>query len=246
MEKEEIKQIYQQDFFGEKKNEEILVNSDEFYDNDKAFAYITYYLQSHTKDAKILDAACGNGMYGNKLYEIGYRNIHLLDLFENVNTYGVYTQGSIDKLPYQNGSFDFIYCLSAIYYLDDPRDGIREFARCLKKGGHLILSGHTKYSFQACKRRMLVRFHRKKAKGLQGVKFDHDPVEYRKMCESCGLRVISMDGINRKLYYRIYSHLKRKRGIILPLGKVKVKEAGSLNIINARFSYHSIIVCEKI
>src|SRR4051812_45642709 len=101
------------------------------------------------KGARILDAGCGNGRYALALAERGYRNIVGIDLFDPGDAAGgafQYVKASLDRIPAQDGEFDFIYSNSVIYHLESPAAGIRELARVLKPGGRLVMSAHSKYS----------------------------------------------------------------------------------------------------
>ena len=51
-----------------------------------------------------------------------------------------FKQGSINKLPYANNTFDTIIASLVIHYLKNPETALKEFHRVLKKGGILIFS----------------------------------------------------------------------------------------------------------
>ena len=41
------------------------------------------------------------------------------------------------KLPLRTGEADLVACFSGLHMLDDPREALHEFARCLRPGGQL-------------------------------------------------------------------------------------------------------------
>jgi SAM-dependent methyltransferase len=45
------------------------------------------------------------------------------------------------RLPVKTGEADMVVCYSGLHMLDDPREALREFARCLRPGG--VLAGTT-------------------------------------------------------------------------------------------------------
>jgi SAM-dependent methyltransferase len=42
-------------------------------------------------------------------------------------------------LPFEGGSFDLVTCLGALHHIPNVSDVVRELARCLRPGGHLIV-----------------------------------------------------------------------------------------------------------
>lgn len=47
---------------------------------------------------------------------------------------------SDSPLPFTNGQFDFAYCISVLEHIPEPRRVISELARCIKRGGLLLLT----------------------------------------------------------------------------------------------------------
>ena len=45
-----------------------------------------------------------------------------------------------ERLDYADDSFDSIVCVEGLEHAENPQNAIREFARLLRKGGHLIVS----------------------------------------------------------------------------------------------------------
>lgn len=55
-------------------------------------------------------------------------------------------RGAGTHLPYQNGTFDLVYCVDAIHHFGDHRAFIREASRLLKPNGALAIIGHDPHS----------------------------------------------------------------------------------------------------
>lgn len=47
-------------------------------------------------------------------------------------------EASVDRMPFEDGSFDLCLCLNGLHCMDDPRAALREMARCLRPGGRLV------------------------------------------------------------------------------------------------------------
>ncbi|MEW5897166.1 MAG: class I SAM-dependent methyltransferase [Nanoarchaeota archaeon] len=90
------------------------------------------------KEAKILDAGCGQGLLVEEFHERGY-DITGIDAF-----YGskLVKKGNILKNSFKDNSFDVILCLDVIehFQLNEQEALIAELARILKPEGKLIFS----------------------------------------------------------------------------------------------------------
>ncbi|MCK4441494.1 MAG: class I SAM-dependent methyltransferase [Sulfurovaceae bacterium] len=219
-------------------------------DNDIQLEYIFNYL-SKDKNTKILDAGCGNGNYAFYLADLGYINISAVDLFANIETDKFkYQKSSIDNLPFEDNSFDFIYSNSVIYYLENPKYGIYEFKRVLKKDGILFFTAHTKYSFFTLWR-IIKRdiFKLKSMEHLKGVKF-YSANYYKKILEESGFEILLQDGYETSfftypLYKKIVRGFEKYLNIKLPLRK-SYSNNGLLGKVKSELSYHSVFVARKI
>jgi|ADurb_Leu_01_Slu_FD_contig_31_145685_length_1316_multi_3_in_0_out_0_2 ubiquinone/menaquinone biosynthesis C-methylase UbiE len=96
---------------------------------------------------RVLEVACGSGM-GLKLLsgkatvvaggDIDASNLHLAaSICEGAKT-SLYRMDA-HCLPFKNDSFDTILLFESIYYLKNPEKFVRESARVLRNGGHLII-----------------------------------------------------------------------------------------------------------
>lgn len=250
---DEIKEIYEKKFT-QSKTASVDSKSDE------QFRFLLFAIEQYkrihdtknSKDMKILDAACGNGKYANKLVELGYRNVHAIDLFENISEPSVsYTKGSIDRIPFQNESFDLIYCTSALYYLKDPVNGIREFSRCLKKDGVLLLTVTTKYSLHTLVRILRKLFRTKGSEHLDFYHFRYSIFRYRRMLKQESFVILWIDGF--WLMARDYVMLVIRKMIRILKNDPSytfqnrriISRSRRAGLYKAVFGYHTVIIARK-
>jgi len=211
--------------------------------------YILKYLPKN-KNIKIFDAGCGNGKYAEKLMHFGYKKIYGLDIFPKLNNIHFnYIMGSLDHLPYNNSSFDFVYYNSAIYYLNNINKGFFEFSRVLKKGDKLLITVPTKYSLFTLWRRFKLWLGLKSAKHLKGLKF-YSRREYINFLEKNDFEVILVDGYDLSfLFYPAYRKFSRfcelYLGFKIPLLKNRITKSKFMRDIKSIFGYHMIIVGKK-
>lgn len=218
-------------------------------DDDIQLQYILKYLPVE-KSIAILDAGCGNGKYAFRLSKAGYEHIDAIDLFDDLGpTSFTYTKTSIDKTPFRDGVFDFIYANSVIYYLDDPDTGIQEFSRISKIGGILILSGHTRYSVFTLIRKCKLFLHMRSVEHLRGVRF-RDASYYEERLRRHGYDILARDGfLLSAILYPIYFYgalvLRKYGNVHLPLLRDKITTNRVLGHVRSIFAYHFILVARK-
>ena len=237
---ENIEKIYRERLFSQKPS---------LKDDDVQLWYILNYL-SKNKNISILDAGCGNGNYAFYLSNLGYKHISAVDLFANIETKEfIYQQASIDNLPFKDASFDFVYANSVIYYLENPEDGISEFAKVLKDNGILFFTAHTKYSFFTLWRIIKRDFFKLKSmEHLENVKF-YSATYYKKILGENGFEIVLQDGYNTSfllypLYKKIVRGLEKYFKIKLPLAQACI-DNGIVGKIKSEISYHSVFIARK-
>ena len=99
------------------------------------------------KNKIVLDMGCGNGRYSYALKNFGAKKVFAIDgdIKDNIKMKTVeYQNGSILKLPYKNGSFDFVFCNGKLSHTKNWKTGIKEAYRVLKKNGVFWLSVYGK------------------------------------------------------------------------------------------------------
>jgi len=82
-----------------------------------------------------LDVGCGAGRYvskpcGNINLDINKPNRKITD----------FVQADAHHLPFQDNTFEIVYCFEVIEHVESPLKMIREFHRVVKKDGTLVLS----------------------------------------------------------------------------------------------------------
>ena len=102
-------------------------------------------------NSRLLDAGCGASplasLFGEKRYKIVGMDYSLEMLKANTRTFfkstqrkNVFFQADIESLPLPRNSFDLIFCLGVLCYLNQDREGLEELYAVLKPGGTLFLS----------------------------------------------------------------------------------------------------------
>jgi predicted SAM-dependent methyltransferase len=98
---------------------------------------VRQYLSSVPASARVLDAGCGEGVLVDEFH--GRLAIEGLDAHYASD---LVRRGSVDALPYGDGSFDRALCLDVLEHLsfaEQPR-ALAELFRVLKPGGELLVT----------------------------------------------------------------------------------------------------------
>lgn len=95
--------------------------------------------------AKILDVACGKGIFlycarkrGLVTYGIDISK-NALKIAREINPNSEIIVGNAESLPYENNSFDYVTCLGSLEHFPDPEKGVREISRVLKNNGKVCI-----------------------------------------------------------------------------------------------------------
>lgn len=177
--------------------------------------FIYRYLPTD-RQARLLDAGCGDGRYSRLFASDSYTNITAIDLFKTFpQTEGIdYRCNSITAIDLPDQSVDFLYSMSVLYYLDDPTDGLREFFRVMKPGSKLVISAHTKYSLFTLERKLQLALASipmptrlrallchvvGDAEHLRGVRF-YSATDYCRKMQEVGFVPIAIDGFRLQWY----------------------------------------------
>ena len=241
MKQEKIKQIYEKRLFLKKTT---------LKEDNIQLWYIMNNL-SKDKNITLLDAGCGSGNYAYYFATLGYKNIYAVDLFSKIDSDKfIYTQASIDKLPFSDDFFDFIYSNSVIYYLENPENAIKEFKRIIKKKGIIVFTAHTKYSiftlWRIIKRDILKL---DSMEYLIEAKF-YSANYYKKILKKNGFEIILQDGYNISfflypLYIKITKVIDKLFNIKLPILEPYLNN-NIIGKIKSEISYHSVFIIRKI
>ena len=90
----------------------------------------------------LLDVPAGEGALAARLLGAGFE-VRCCDLYPQIfRLPGVEIKGGdlSGVLPYADESFDFITCVEGLEHIENPQQAVREFARLLRPGGHLVVT----------------------------------------------------------------------------------------------------------
>lgn len=98
-------------------------------------------LENYPRGA-LLDVPAGEGALASRLKALGFE-VRCCDLYPEIFRLPDVDirRGDLSKsLPYVDAEFDYITCVEGIEHIENPQAAVREFARLLRAGGHLIVS----------------------------------------------------------------------------------------------------------
>lgn len=151
------------------------------------------------KDKKVLDIGAGTGWCGNEFQKRG-ANVVMID----INPLHEETiKMDMQKLEFENESFDFVNCHGSLHHAIDPSQAVKEMSRALKKNGLLLLTGEAILEGSWLRTRLnryLLQYpyliihdmEEWKAHGRSYLK-----VEYERWCADAGLEKIK-EGVYKK------------------------------------------------
>lgn len=104
---------------------------------------------------QVLDVACGDGTFSAWLAEqvdatgfvvgldVSTPWLACATLRHRASKEGaaptVFTQGDANAIPFEDGSFDFVFCAHSLQSLPDSRAALKEMTRVVRSGGHVAL-----------------------------------------------------------------------------------------------------------
>lgn len=111
-------------------------------------ALIIQVLSAHAPDAvDLLDAGCGTGGMLKAIGDAKHgANLNGIDLsaaacaFARRKTGAQVVQGSVDALPFADGSFDAVVCLDVLSYRMDQRAALAGLHRVIRPGGVVVVN----------------------------------------------------------------------------------------------------------
>ncbi len=126
--------------------------------NEKWGFQIKYYLHPREilaeqiaepleKEIRLLDVGCGCGAFmGHMQGKYPHASVYGIELFSKAagfaETMGEVICGDVEHMefPWPEGFFDYMVFGDVLEHLDDPQAVLTRLARCLKTGGHIIVS----------------------------------------------------------------------------------------------------------
>ncbi len=107
------------------------------------------------------------------------------------------------RLPFEDASFELVYCKQVLEHVEHPRELVAEVARVLEPGGHL--AGSTS---------QLEAFHSRSV-------FNWTPYGFMRVAEEAGLEVVELRPGDRRLHARGLARA-RPAALLLPLVGARV------------------------
>jgi SAM-dependent methyltransferase len=114
------------------------------------YPFVLANLPENGAGSRILDAGCGYRFFAPLLARRGYE-VYACDLDASIGArYDAlcarhdvaveFERQDLEKMTYSDGVFEHICCISVLEHARDPAAIAREFRRCLKPGGSLLLT----------------------------------------------------------------------------------------------------------
>ena len=114
--------------------------------SEQRFQQITGWTRNELDGKLVLDAGCGAGRFSEVALKYGAELV-AFDLSEAVDASKVnlspseplICQASIYELPFEPGTFDYVYCIGVVQHTPDPSATIRALCRMVKPTGQIGL-----------------------------------------------------------------------------------------------------------
>jgi SAM-dependent methyltransferase len=115
--------------------------------------------------ARVLDLGCGDGLLTRTLAARGARTVGL-DIDRAMLRAAIaraeappaqraqFVQGRIEQLPFPDAVFDTVAAVTVLCFVPDPTTALREIARVLRPGGHMVIGDLGRWSAWAVWRRV--------------------------------------------------------------------------------------------
>lgn len=112
---------------------------------NKEFSHWILNILNARQGAKILDVACGKGVflyYARKKGLIAYGidiSKNAIEIARKINPNSEIVIGYAESLPYEDNIFDYVTCLGSLEHFPDYEKGVREISRVLKNEGRVCI-----------------------------------------------------------------------------------------------------------
>ena len=122
----------------------------------------------------ILEVGCGTGVVAGEMARLGPVRVVGLDIDSEMLSFArrqqhdvTCVQGDVHTLPFSDGSFDAVVCHYLLLWLVDPAQGVREMARVVRPGGHVLTCAEPDYGGRVDHPHEMVRLGRLQAEALR-------------------------------------------------------------------------------
>jgi len=103
-------------------------------------------LRSAGGPSRLLDLGCGTGHWSRFFASQGYSvtgvdlSMRMLQVAHKEGSTGVTCcAGDAAALPFDDASFDVVAAMATLEFLPDPAGALREMARCVRRGGRILI-----------------------------------------------------------------------------------------------------------
>jgi ubiquinone/menaquinone biosynthesis C-methylase UbiE len=103
--------------------------------------WLDRYLPSNGQGLRLLDVGCGTGSHITRYINRGFDTAgidgseRMLEHARTANPSALLELADVERIPFEDASFDFVLCVEVLRYLPDAARCIHEMARVLKPGG---------------------------------------------------------------------------------------------------------------
>lgn len=116
------------------------------YSRKRLNLWLDRFLPERGDGLKLLDVGCGTGYHLARYHERGFEisgvdgSKDMLEQARIANPEIEFKQSDVDKLPYEDQSFDYVLCIEVLRYLPDINTCMSEINRVLKPGGTALVT----------------------------------------------------------------------------------------------------------
>ena len=138
--------------------------------------------------ATVLDLGCRDGKLRNYLSpDISYQGVDIVEDW-GFGRPDILTRDLNERLPFHRRCFDYIFCIDLLEHLKKPAFSLSEMRRVLKDEGLVVVSIPNPYHFKE------ILWNIFDVSDKQGHMFSWTPQTFKRLCDSCGFKVVETSG----------------------------------------------------
>lgn len=115
-------------------------------------------LEPYVRGRRVLEAGCGTGLILERLRPIAASVVGAdlsAGMLEKARARGhEVVQASVTDMPFEDASFDTVCSFKVLAHVEDAAGALREMARVVKPGGHLVLEYYNRHSLRYLVKRL--------------------------------------------------------------------------------------------
>lgn len=162
---------------------------------------------------RVLDVGCGTGILLERMGRNGAGTLlagldpvfgMLRVAWSRLRGVASLATGRAESLPFRDETFDTVISCSVLHYVDDPPSALREVARVLVPGGHMVL---TDWCADFLPIRLLSLYLRIRRRPLHHV---YRAGELRRLLEGSGFQSVAMERFRLGPFWGLMTAIARK------------------------------------